>query len=155
MEVDAVGPELTELANDLLLTCLGPRFTVAIETVATRADGKGQKEGCWVMVRDGEEGREGEIRSFSGGERVLIGEALNLALSMLGCRRAGFSNPTLIRDETGAALSPEKARVYLAMLRRAAAQTNASKVLFVSHNDELNAMADARVEIRNGQITIT
>jgi ABC-type thiamine transport system ATPase subunit len=112
------------------------------------ADGKRQLEGCDVMVLDTVGGREAEGSTFSGGERVMIGEALSLALSMLACRRAGLERPTLVRDESGAALDPENARVYVAMLRRAAELVGADKVLFVSHDPEVQALADARIEVR-------
>jgi DNA repair exonuclease SbcCD ATPase subunit len=78
----------------------------------------------------------------------MIGEALSLALSMLACRRAGLDRPTLVRDESGAALDPENARVYVAMLRRAAQLVGADKVLFVSHDPAVQALADSRIEVR-------
>lgn len=146
-EIDAAGPELTELVNDLLHTCHGPRFTVRVETQRLAADGKRMLEGCSVVVLDTVKGREAEGETFSGGERVIIGEALSLALSMLACRRAGFQGITLVRDESGAALDPENARVYVAMLRRAAELVRADKVLFVSHVPEVVELADARIEV--------
>src|SRR5690606_37915357 len=48
--IDAAGPELTELVNDLLHTCVGPRWSVAIETTRLSADGKRQLEGLDVRV---------------------------------------------------------------------------------------------------------
>jgi exonuclease SbcC len=147
LEIDAAGPELTALVNDLLRTCHGSRFTIRIDTQRLSADGKRQLEGCDVVVLDTIGGREAEGSTFSGGERVILGEALSLALSMLACRRAGLERPTLVRDESGAALDPENARVYVAMLRRAAQIVGADKVLFVSHDPEIQQLADARIEI--------
>jgi exonuclease SbcC len=154
MEVDSAGGELTELTNDLLHTCLGPRWTVAIET--QRLDSKGKKtiEGCDVMVVDTVTGRYGTAASLSGGEKVLVGEAVSLALSMLACRRAGVTGATLVRDETGAALDPENAIGYVAMLRRAAELVDASKVLFVSHNPDARDLADAIVWVKDGKIEV-
>jgi exonuclease SbcC len=146
-EIDAAGPELTELVNDLLHTCHGPRFTVRVETQRASADGKRVLEGCDVVVLDTVGGREAQGETFSGGERVIIGEALSLALSMLACRRAGLEGVTLVRDESGAALDPENARTYVAMLRRAAELVRADKVLFVSHSPEVVEMADSRIEV--------
>jgi exonuclease SbcC len=147
LEIDAAGPELTELTNDLLHSCHGPRWTVRVETQRLSADGKRTLEGCDIMVLDTVGGREAEGETFSGGERVMIGEALSLALSMLACRRAGIERPTLVRDESGAALDPENARVYVAMLRRAAKHVGAEHVLFVSHSPEVQEMADSRIEV--------
>lgn len=153
-EVDCVGPELTTLANDLLHTCVGPRWTVSIETQRTSSDGKKQIEGCEVRVLDTESGREAEVETFSGGERVMIGEAIALALSMLACRRSGLEGVTLVRDESGAALDPSNARAYVAMLRRAATLVGARHVLFVSHSREVQDLADARIEIANGKVAV-
>jgi exonuclease SbcC len=146
LEIDAAGPALTVLVNDLLNTCLGSRFAVTIETQRASADGKRQIEGCDVLVTDRERGRTDRAETFSGGERVLIGEAVSLALTMLAARRLG-SGATLVRDESGAALSPENGRAYVAMLRRAAVLARADRVLFVTHNADLAALADDRIDL--------
>lgn len=147
LEIDCAGPELSALCNDLLHTAFGPRWTVTIETQRLSADGKRQLEGCEVRVLDTVGGREAEASTFSGGERVILGEAVSLALSMLACRRAGVEGPTLVRDESGAALDPANARAYVAMLRRAADIVGARHVLFVSHSPEVQELADARIEV--------
>ncbi len=146
LEIDAAGPALTVLVNDLLTTCLGSRFAVTIETQRASADGKRQIEGCDVLVTDTARGRTDRAETFSGGERVLIGEAVSLALTMLAARRLG-SGATLVRDESGAALSPENGRAYVAMLRRAAVLARADRVLFVTHNADLAALADDRIDL--------
>lgn len=153
-EVDAAGPELTELVNDLLRTCVGPRWAVTIETQRLSADGKRLLEGCEVRVLDTVAGREGAAETFSGGERVLLGEAVSLALSMLACRRAGLVGVTLVRDETGAALDPANGRAYVAMLRRAAELVGARQVLYVSHSPELAELADARIVVGGGTAVV-
>ncbi len=153
LEVDAAGPELAELANDLLHEALGPRFTIAIDTTRTAADGR-ELEACEVRVLDTEKGREGSAETFSGGERVILGEAIALALSMVACRRAGIERPTLCRDETGAALDPVNGRAYVAMLRRAAELVGADRVLYVSHTQELQDLADVRLHVEKGTVTV-
>lgn len=154
LEVDAAGPELSTLVNELLHTCHGPRFTVSIETTKLSSDGKRQLEGCEVWVLDTVGGREGPVETFSGGERVLVGEAVSLALSVMACRRAGLERPTLVRDETGAALDPANGRAYVAMLRLAAEMVDADKVLFVSHSPELQELADARIVVAEGGLSV-
>lgn len=145
--VDAACAELTVATNDLLHSCIGSRWTVSLETQRASADGKKQIEGFDVRVLDSEAGRDTTAETLSGGERVLVSEAISLALTTLACQRAGVERPTLIRDETGAALDPLKARGYVAMLRRAAGQIGADRVLFVSHNREVQELADARIEV--------
>jgi hypothetical protein len=46
------------------------------------------------------------------------------------------------------------ARGYVAMLRRAADLVDASRVLFVSHAKEVTDLADAKVQVRDGCVTI-
>ncbi len=147
LEIDAAGPELATLTNELLHDCIGPRWSVSIETQKLSADGKKVLEGCEVRVIDSERGREAEASTFSGGERVIIGEAVSLALCTLACRRSGVERPTLVRDESGAALSPENSRAYVKMLRLAARIVGADRVLIVSHNSDVVGLCDGIVEI--------
>lgn len=153
-EIDGCGPELTALVNDLLHAAHGPRFTVRIDTQKLSADGKKTLEGCQVTVIDTVRGREDEGSKFSGGERVIIGEALALGLSMLACQRSGLRGITLVRDETGAALDPDNAEVYVRMLRRAAEQVGADRVLFVTHSAEVSELADARITVAGGRLVV-
>ncbi len=154
LEIDAAGPELTELVNDLLHSCFGSRWTVSIDTTRESADGKRQLEGLDVMVIDTEKGREGLIETYSGGERVILGEAVSMGLTTLSTRRSGITGATLIRDESGAALEPKHARAYIAMLRRAADLTGAAQVLYVSHTPEIQELADARIHIEDGRVKV-
>lgn len=145
--IDAAVPELGELTNDLLRATVGSRWTVTFDTQRLSADGKKTLEGLEVRIIDTERGREAEASTFSGGERVLLGEAVSLALSMLACRRAGIERPTLVRDESGAALDPAAGRHYVAMLRRAADIVGADRVLVVSHSQEVQELCDERIAI--------
>lgn len=146
-EVDSAGPELTELSNDLLRSCHGNRYTITIETKRAKADGNGETDECRVMVIDSVAGTEKEAQEHSGGEQVILGEAISLALTMLACRRANVTDCTLVRDESGAALDPANARAYVAMLRRAAAVVGARHVLVVSHDPAVQELCDHRIEL--------
>lgn len=150
LELDAALPEINALANDLLHSCVGPRFTVELRTTRLDASGKRELEALDFRVIDTVKGRDADASTYSGGECVICGEAVSLALTVLACRRSGIERPTLVRDESGAALSPENGRAYVAMLRRAASQIGADKVLFVSHTPELQELADARIVVANG-----
>jgi DNA repair exonuclease SbcCD ATPase subunit len=144
--VDAAGPELTALCNDLL-RCHGTRYTVTVETKRAKADGKGETDECRVMVIDTVAGTEKEASEHSGGEQTLLGEAISLAITMLACKRAGVNDCTLVRDESSAALDPDNARAYVAMLRRAAAVVGARHVLIVSHDPLVQELCDHRIEL--------
>ncbi len=149
LEIDASVPELNTLANDLLSNCHGSRFTVQLSTQRASADGARLMEGLDVKVIDTHEnrGREGLADTYSGGEQVIVGEAISLALSMLACQRAGVERPTLVRDESGAALSAANGPAYIAMLRRAAKLLGADRVLYVTHTPALQEMADGRINV--------
>jgi exonuclease SbcC len=155
LEIDAAGPKLTGITNRLLHECHGSRFTITVETTRDDARGKKQIEGCSVMVSDDVAGRHDEAKWYSGGEKVILGEAMSLAIAVMGCLNAGLAAPTLVRDETGAALSPGNCIVYTKMLRLAADLVGADKILFVSHQDTMNEAADSRVVVSAGQLTIT
>jgi DNA repair protein SbcC/Rad50 len=147
LEIDCAVPELNTLTNELLSKCLGTRFTITLSTQRLTADGKRQTEELDVRVLDTEKGRDDLAETFSGGECVLLGEAISLALTTLACRRAGIEHPTLIRDETAAALDPAHGRAYVAMLRLAAQHIGADRVLFVTHDEQLRDLADSCLDV--------
>jgi len=114
--------------------------------VATTRESDGrQLEDLQLLITDAKTAREGPAWMLSGGEKVLISEAISLSLTMLACRRAGVEGPTLIRDESGAHLDAEKAPVYITMLRHAAEMIGARHVLFVSHDANVQRLADERI----------
>lgn len=148
--VDASGPELTELANDLLRSSGDSRFALRVNTTPLDAKGN-EREGCEIEIIDQ---RDGSIKTgASGGEEVFIDEALSQSLTAMAVRHAGIKSPTLVRDESGAALDPAYGAAYIAMLRRTAEILDA-QVLYVSHNPDLQSLADAVVRISEGTISV-
>lgn len=145
--VDSVCAELTELVNSLLHECYGPRWTVSFPTQQPDSTGKKQIEGLWIQVLDTVVGREGPIETYSGGERVFLGEAVALGLATIMCRRLGAERPTFVRDEPAGALDAEKEVAYVAMIRRAAGIIGAQTVLLVSHSEQVKSLCDARIEL--------
>jgi exonuclease SbcC len=154
MEIDSALPEWTEIANSLLHTCLGPRFTVELRTDRLSADGKRVLEDLEARVLDTVNGRDADAATYSGGELVLVGSALSLGLTTLACRRAGVERPTICLDEAGAALDDANGRAWIAMLRMAARQIGADKVLYISHSGEAQLAADARIRITDGAVNV-
>lgn len=147
-EVDSAGPELTEIANELLRECHGTRFTVAVDTSRLSANGKKQLDEFRLNVLDTVAGGlERDAEEFSGGEKVFLGEVIENALLILACRRADAQNPSIVRDESGAALDPENTRAYFAMLRKVVEKTGAAHLLLVTHSPELQEMCDQRIAI--------
>ncbi len=152
--IDAALPELVTIANDLLHRAAGPRFTIDLRTQALNSTGKKTLETLDVVVIDTESGREALAETYSGGERVFLAEALSLAITTLSCREHGVESPTLIRDESGAALDPERARQWIAMLRRAVTLIGAQRCLLVSHSPEVQELCDARIVVADGGVRV-
>ena len=74
LSIDDSGPTLSSLANDLLLACYGPRFTVSLKTLVETAKGE-TREGFDIVVHDAESGEAKSVTQMSAGERVWINEA--------------------------------------------------------------------------------
>jgi exonuclease SbcC len=148
--VDAAGPELTTITNDLLHTCVGPRWTASI--TMTKASETAKKEECLVRVIDTANGTDVDAEFKSGGESVLVGEAVSLALMVVASR--GQEGGSIVRDESGAALDNSNARGYVAMLRKAATMTGARQVLLVSHAKEVQELCDAQIVVADGKVEV-
>lgn len=151
LAIDAAGPAVSALANDLLSACYGPRFSLSLETTAQTKDGKKQREVFDIRILDAEAGRE--AKQGSGGEMVLIEEGLRLALAIFNTQRSGIPLRTLWRDETTGALSPENADRYVSMLRRAMELGGFERCLFIAHAEAVWQQADARIFIANGAVS--
>lgn len=149
LEIDAAGPTVSALVNDLLASCYGPRFSVRLDTLREKRDG-GLAEDFELHVYD--DGQERAAWQFSGGQKVIVGEALGLALAIFNAQRFGVSWGTLFRDETAGALDPEAAAAYVLMLRRAMAIGGFRNVVFVSHVEAVWEAADAIVRVEGGRI---
>ena len=91
---------------------------------------------------------------LSGGESVLVSEALALALALSAASRSGTRIETLLRDETGSALDRDRGPAYARMLRKAAALGGFHQVLYVSHQGAAIEQADAVVEVGEGRVRI-
>jgi exonuclease SbcC len=150
LEVDAAGPEVSTLTNDLLHACYGSRFSVALETTAERADGSGTRETFDLRVVDAEGGVDGSVDKLSGGQKVIISEALSIAIAIYNCQRSDQPMQTLWRDECSGALSSANAHRYVQMLRRACEVGGFDRVFFVAHQPSLWALADAQIIFENG-----
>ena len=155
LEIDAAGPVVSDLANQLLRVGYGARFSVDIVTQVATADGKDTKEKFTILVIDNKHGGEArDIGDLSGGEKVVVEEAVRAALSCYVNLRSRIRFKTLWRDETTGALDPENAPKYIAMLRKLLEMSGAEQVLFITHSPECAALADAQVQVADGQATI-
>jgi exonuclease SbcC len=154
LEIDAAGPGISATANAILLECSGPRFSLELVTQTAKADGSGMKDDFTVRVFDNEGGGWRDISNLSGGEKVIVQEALMCAIALFVNERMPMPVRTLFRDETGAALDPENAIRYVKMLRKVRELGGYHHVLFISHNASAAALADAQIRVADGQAVI-
>ena len=155
LEIDAAGPGVSAQANDLLQACFGARFTVELITQDTKVDGSGFKEVFELRVYDSERGGAAkDLGLYSGGEQVIIDEALKSAIALFVNQRNVRPIRTCWRDETTGALDPDNALRYVQMLRRVRERGGFSQVLFISHNPEAAAQADVQLVFGAGRIDV-
>jgi exonuclease SbcC len=155
LEIDAAGPAVTSYMNDFLNVCYGPRFTGELITQQAKADGKGLKETFDLLVFDNKRGGEQRAVSLlSGGEKIIVSEALMNAIALYMNTRSPQPIRTCWRDETTGPLSAANCARYVAMLRRVHQLGGFHHTFFVTHNPEAAAMADAQIRIADGKATI-
>lgn len=155
LEIDAAGPTISAMANHLLLSCFGARFSIELVTQVAKADGGGMKDNFTVLVTDNDAAAPArDIRAFSGGERTILQEALMCAIAIYVNDRAAMPIRTLWRDETGAALDPVNAIRYVEMLRKVLELGGFHQVFYISHNPNAAALADAQIQVGDGEARI-
>jgi exonuclease SbcC len=155
LEIDGAGPTVSNYTNSLLEACDLRRFTVELVTQQARADGKGLKEDFSVRVYDNQRGGEPrDVGDLSGGEQVIVSEALMNAIACYVNQRSAQPIRTCWRDETTGALDPENATRYLSMLRKVQELGGFHHLLFITHNEAAAALADAQIRVGGGTATI-
>jgi DNA repair protein SbcC/Rad50 len=146
LAIDDAGPELSGLANDLLLASYGPRFTVSIQTLLQTAAGD-QREGFDILVHDAESTESKSLTWMSGGERTIIEACLTRAIALYLARSTDRRYSTLFSDEADGALDPERKRRFMAMKREVLRVGGYEREYFVSQTPQLTAMADAVIDL--------
>ena len=146
LSIDDSGPTLSSLANDLLLACYGPRFTVSLKTLVETAKGEA-REGFDIVVHDAESGEAKSVTQMSAGERVWINESLTRAIALYLTQNSGRHYETLFSDEADGPLDPERKRMFMAMKREVLRIGGYTQEFFVSQTPELAAMADVVIDL--------
>mgnify|MGYP000947728444 FL=1 len=147
LSIDDAGPTLAAFANDLLLSCYGPRFSVSIRTQAETAKGD-LKETFDIVVFDGDRGDEKGVRDMSGGERIWVNEALTRAIGLYQGQMHGRHYECLFADESDGALDPERKAQFMRMKRKVLELGGYQQEIFISHTPELWEMADAVIDMK-------
>ena len=151
LEIDAAGPEVSGLVNELLASCFGSRFTTRLRTVQEAGSGKVQREVFDLEIFDGRRvGKPAPYRHLSGGEQVMISLALRLALVIANGRRHGTQFESLFLDEVDTNLDEGLRAAYPSMLRRAGELGGFRHVFFISHASVAWSQADAVIRVEGG-----
>jgi exonuclease SbcC len=155
LEIDAAGPTISALVNELLTVCFGPRFSVELITQQAKVSGKGMKEVFSLRVLDNERGIEhDDVTDLSGGEQAIVSEALMNAIAIYVNQRSPMPVRTLWRDETTGSLDEETALKYVAMLRKVLELSGAQHIFFVTHNRAAAELADVQIVVGDGKATL-
>jgi exonuclease SbcC len=153
-EIQAAGPEISDIVNDLLEGCFDNKFEVRFRTQRPRADGKGTVDDFDIEVRNKTLDRVCLVDELSGGQFVLVNEAVNLGIAIYNMRQAdGVRYETLFRDETVGALDAKNAKEYVRMLRRAMEVAGFHQVIFICHSPQVWELADRILYVADSQVT--
>ena len=118
-ELQSAGPGVSTIVNDLLEGCFDNKFEVRFRTQRPKADGRGFTDDFDIEVRNKTLDRTCLVDELSGGQFVLVNEAVNLGIAIYNMRQGeGIRHETLFRDETVGALDAKNAKEYVRMLRR-------------------------------------
>ena len=146
LDIDDAGPTFSALANDLLLECYGPRFT--LEVITQTATAKGElREDFDIIVHDGQRGESKSLKLVSGGERVWINECLTRAIALYLAGNTGRQYGTLFCDEADGPLDPERKRMFMEMKRAVLRVGGYAREYFVTQTPELTAVADKVINL--------
>ena len=140
-------------ANQLLSAAFGPRFTLELITQAAKKTG-GTKEVFTIQVIDNERG--GAVRDLaelSGGEQVIVNEAIINAMAIFMNERSEMPIRTCWRDETTGPLDAENSERYIDMLRSVRSIGGFDHVLFVTHSEASARLADVQLVCADGGVT--
>ena len=154
LEIDAAGPAVSDLINRMLSASFGGRFTVNLVTQKPKRSGEGMRDVFDLSVFDGADERA--IADLSGGEQVVVDEAVKAALALYSSQRSGTSGPTTCwRDETTGALDGQNLDRYIAMLRTLRDLGGFERVVFVTHSQDAANSADAILRVADGAVTVS
>jgi len=145
LEIDAVAPVISDIANGLLSSTFGPTFQVRIDTLN---DDNRETLDIWVIREDG---TEVLLDDLSGGEKVWVLKALRLARTMIAKEKSNKNILTCFADEEDGALRHgETSENYIRLYRQFLAAAGFESCIYISHKPECIAMADHRIVFNGG-----
>ena len=120
-----------------------------------RVDGKGMVDDFDVEVRNKNLDGTCLDDELSGGQFVLVNEAVNLGIAIYNMRQGeGIRYETLLRDETVGALDAANGKEYVRMLRRAMDLGGFYQVIFICHTPLVSELADDILSVGGGRVVM-
>lgn len=147
LELDSAAPEISEIANAILLETYGDRFSISFETQRELASGKKKIDDFIINIFDSETGRIKKLDSLCSGESVWIKQALYYAFSILRTRRTGFCFKTRFLDESDGALDSVARAKYIRMIEAAHKACNSRLTVLITHSQELKDIIEQKLEL--------
>jgi len=146
LEIDAVAPAISSVANSLLFATYGPGFQVRLDTL----DDKSRETlDIWVARPDGS---ECVLQDLSGGERVWVLKALRLARTIIAKEKSGRDLLTCFGDEEDGALRHgETSLNFIGLYREMMKVGGFNACFYISHKPECIDAADNRLVFTPGQ----
>jgi len=139
----------------LLEGCFDNKFEIRFRTQRPKADGKGMVDDFDVEVRNKNLDRTCLVDELSGGQFVLVNEAVNLGIAIYNMRQGeGIRHETLFRDETVGALDAVNGKEYVRMLRRAMDVGEFHQVIFICHSPLVWELADSVLSVGDGGVFV-
>jgi exonuclease SbcC len=154
-EIQTAGPQVSILVNSLLEGCFDNKFEIRFRTQRPKADGKGMVDDFDVEVRNKNLDRTCLVDELSGGQFVLVNEAVNLGIAIYNMLQGeGIRYETLFRDETVGALDAVNGREYVRMLRRGMDLGGFHQFIFICHTPLIWELADAILSVGGGCVVL-
>jgi hypothetical protein len=136
----------------LLEGCFDNKFEIRFRTQRPKADGKGMVDDFDVEVRNKNLDRTCLVDELSGGQFVLVNEAVNLGIAIYNMRQGvGIRYETL---ETVEALDAVNSKEYVRMLSRAMDLGGFHQVIFICYTPLVWELADRILSVGDGRVVV-
>lgn len=153
LELDAAGPAVSHIANELLAASFGQQFQLRFETTRASKDNKKKLETFDVRI-GGEHGQK-LIDDLSGGERVWVERAISESIAIYLSEVSGKEYLTSFQDESDGPLDPENKQNFLAMLQASFKLGRRYYTFLITQTPELWQQVDQRIELDPKRSIIT
>lgn len=153
LELDDAAPSIAAIVNDLLRECYGSRFSVRLETQAQKVDGD-MKETFDIRIFDADTGNDRSITECSGGQTNWLEDAITRGICLFNIHRSDRVFGTLYSDERDGMLDADRKREFMAVKRKSLEIGTHSREFFISQSPDLIDMADARIVLAPGGVSV-